>query len=335
MLQDQDTTNSSGPQTAREAAKLFVRPYVLDGWELQELAKKQPRTDRPAEFAAQIGGGKVTDHQSEQRTLTRNQLAVTRIGDMSCFVVFDLADILAEVRDEQRGYSQMSLMEIFALQEQERIAQAEREEAEEERQRATQSSKRPPAVYRAYMAGRCQNPACGADLGYIEVAGGRDREYCNTKCRVAAKRIRDRETKWEEIIQYHAELRQYWQEHNVKGRVLSMMHDILIYHGKQAARAATDAVLYAQVEHEHRVIHQRAALMIDLFELGDEINYAALIDVDVEASLESWSWFADRASVNQLRAAIDNALRIKTAPERAKRLHSPPTKQPQRSRPQE
>src|SRR6266567_4457576 len=94
--QPEDTDEYSGdnqqPETAREAAKAFMQPYVLDGWKWQEISKKQPHTDRP-EFAAQVGGGKVIDHGGEPRTIGREQIAVTRVGSTPCLVLFDLVEV--------------------------------------------------------------------------------------------------------------------------------------------------------------------------------------------------------------------------------------------------
>lgn len=46
-------------------------------------------------------------------------------------------------------------------------------------------------AYRVYIAGDCQ--FCGEPLGVVEQDGGRDRCYCDDRCRQAACRKRKRE----------------------------------------------------------------------------------------------------------------------------------------------
>lgn len=44
--------------------------------------------------------------------------------------------------------------------------------------------------YREYMPGWCKNPACQKDLGLVAQGGGRDRKYCDDRCKTQAYRLR-------------------------------------------------------------------------------------------------------------------------------------------------
>jgi hypothetical protein len=173
-------------------------------------------------------------------------MIITRVGDGDCSTIFEIADIVAEIRDEQRGYNPQSLMAVFG--EQERVAQAEREEEEERQRTAAQRPAVRPAIFRSYNAGFCKN--CGEWIGYIEVDGGRTREYCNNnnKCKMAHHRAQKREEKRAAILRYNSELRDFWYENKIEGQLLTMLQEILFQHGKKAALAATNAVLFARKE---------------------------------------------------------------------------------------
>lgn len=158
---------------------------------------------------------------------------VTSVGAASCFVELDIAGIVAEIRDEQRGYLQPTLAELFS---------------KEEPVAVTSNAKKRYATYRSYIGGDCQN--CGEPLGLIETEGGRDRHYCNATCRVQHHRKQQREQNRAAALQFNSELRDYWQEHGVRGEVLLRLQEILLQYGKAAARAATDAVLVALVANE-------------------------------------------------------------------------------------
>jgi len=150
--QDQEPQQHRRFDTAREAAKDLIRSYVLDGWMLAQLTKGHMSAGS-AEYEAQIGavGGSI-EYKGLNRSVSKDEIVVTRVGKTACFALFDIPELMAEIRDEARGYRQITLAEIFAQQDRERIALAQRQEEEEEQgqqQEATQSSKRPPAVYRA------------------------------------------------------------------------------------------------------------------------------------------------------------------------------------------
>lgn len=99
--------------------------------------------------------------------------------------------------------------------------------------------------YYAYMAGFCRNPDCGKDLGLIDQAGGRNRKYCNDSCKIAAFRYRKKQRNREGILEYNTILRDYWQENEITGEVLTRLQDMLVEYGSEVAKHATDTVLIA------------------------------------------------------------------------------------------
>lgn len=100
-------------------------------------------------------------------------------------------------------------------------------------------------TYRAYQGGFCGYSQCRKELGFLEANGGRSREYCNDKCRQAAYRERKYLDRYYKILAYNTELRDYWNEHSIDGALLIALQEILVTHGKEAALAATNAVLLA------------------------------------------------------------------------------------------
>ena len=99
--------------------------------------------------------------------------------------------------------------------------------------------------YYAYMAGFCQNPNCGKELGLIDQTGGRNRRYCNDTCKMAAYRNRLKQRNREQVLKYNTILRDYWQETGITGEVLTRLQNMLVSYGQDAARYATDTVLIA------------------------------------------------------------------------------------------
>jgi len=97
--------------------------------------------------------------------------------------------------------------------------------------------------YRAYYAGDCGH--CGKPMGLQEVNGGRERQYCSDKCRKAAYRAKKQRQARLALLQYNSELRQLWDDNEIKGPVLAHLQDMLVEHGKAAAKDATDAVVLA------------------------------------------------------------------------------------------
>lgn len=97
--------------------------------------------------------------------------------------------------------------------------------------------------YHAYYAGDCGH--CGKPMGLQEVNGGRSRLFCSDKCRKAAFRARKRRAARLALLTYNSELHQFWDDNEIKGPVLARLQDILVEHGKAAAKDATETVVLA------------------------------------------------------------------------------------------
>ncbi len=190
MRWEQHFKGESGdaPATAREAAKAFLRTYVVLGWEPEYF----PRRASGHGWDAQIGG--VVKDGAGQRFVSDQQIAITRPS----FAIYELAEIIAEIR---------------------------REEGLEPE-----------------PAGYCLS--CGAPLSAKEGAG-RDRLFCNNnnRCKQAYHRKMQREQKREEILEENAALQDTWGKHHIGGPLLTLLQEILIEQGQEAAQKATDAVL--------------------------------------------------------------------------------------------
>jgi hypothetical protein len=285
--------------SARDCAKDFIRAYVLDGWTLKEITDGHQGANYQA-YAAQIGS--IEDYQGRQHSVRRSQLAISRVGAAPCWGLFDIADLMAEIRDEQRGYEQQSLAAIFVQQEeQDRIAaQAEQDDPEAQRQ---QAPRKRPAVYRSYMGGSCKH--CGEWLGHIETDGGRDREFCdnNGKCRQAHHRQKKREEKRAAILQHHGSLRDYWQQHNIHGEPLARLQEILIRHGKEAARAATDAVIIAVAAQAQAGSQEQFKLMNEIMLRGEALNFpeVQLDEFRISPGVRCWTDFVSCTTLSLLR----------------------------------
>jgi len=156
-------------------------------------------------------------------------------------------------------------------------------------------------VYRSYMGGTCEN--CDEPLGLIETEGGRDRHYCNTTCRVQHHRKQQREKQRAATLQYNAELREYWKEHGVRGEVLLRLQEILLTHGKAAARAATDAVLMALRANEQAGSQEQFQLIDEVLLGGEAISFpeVRLDEFRVPEGVQGWTEFVSCATVGMLR----------------------------------
>jgi hypothetical protein len=97
--------------------------------------------------------------------------------------------------------------------------------------------------YYSYYAGDCQN--CGEPMGIQEVYGGRQRLYCSDKCRKAAHRAKKQRAARLALLSYNSELRQLWDDNEIKDPVLARLQDMLVEHGKDAAKQATETVILA------------------------------------------------------------------------------------------
>jgi hypothetical protein len=86
---------------------------------------------------------------------------------------------------------------------------------------------------------------------------------------------------------------------------------------------ATEVASALQIELDHlrtTIGRERQEALIQLFDLGDQLAYAGLVDVEVDAGVENWSTFANLANLDQLRAAVRNARRLAGAAERRRKL---------------
>ncbi len=86
---------------------------------------------------------------------------------------------------------------------------------------------------------------------------------------------------------------------------------------------ATEVASALQTELDHlrtTIGRERQEALIQLFDLGDQLAYAGLVDVEVDAGVENWSTFANLANLDQLRAAVRNARRLAGATERRRKL---------------
>ena len=157
------------------------------------------------------------------------------------------------------------------------------------------------AIYRSYIGGNCEN--CDEPLGLIEVEGGRDRHYCNDRCRVQHHRKLQREKHRAATLQYNSELRDYWQEHNVRGEVLLRLQEILLQHGKAAARAATDAVLVALAAQVKAGSQEQFNLIDEIMLGGEAINFeeVRLDEFRIPQRVQGWTEFVSNTPIKMLR----------------------------------
>ncbi len=280
----------------RQCAKEMLTYYVIDEWSLHELMAGQMAVNYP-DYAAQIGavGGYLTDHEGQRHRVDRTQVIVTRVRETHCFVRLDLAELVAEIQADMHA-GPKTLAEVFAEQD---AAAAAREIR----------TRRRPAAMRYYFAGHCQNPACGKELGrfgWVEVDGGRNRLYCDDACRVAAFRARKREKDREKRLRYHTELRDYWKEQEIRGEVLLRLQEILLKHGKEAARAATDAVLVALVAQREEGSQQQVRLIEKVMLGGEALGFEEvdLEDFRIAAGWDSWCEFTSHASTTYLKIVL-------------------------------
>lgn len=277
--------------TARACVKDFVRPFVRTDWSLNQLIDGLNSVTRP-EYGVQFGkGGPITDQSYQSRIIERGQVVVTSVGGRSCWIALDLAEVVAEITEEMSEYPEKLLVDVFA---------EEREEPQHVEMPTKGAKKRAP-TYRSYMAGDCAN--CGQWLGLVEIEGGRDRHYCNATCRVQHHRKQQREKNRAATLQYNSELREYWQEYGVRGEVLLRLQEILLTHGKAAARAATDAVLVALAAQEQVGSQEQFQLIDEILLGGEEINFeeVCLDEFRIPEGVQGWNEFVSNTPISMLR----------------------------------
>lgn len=174
--------------------------------------------------------------------------------------------------------------------------------------------------YYAYMGGICGY--CGTDLGFIDQAGGRNRHYCNDACKQAAYRRRKEGEKRQATLLRNGELQGYWAEHGITGAILTKLQDILFNHGKDAARAATDAVILARQLERDSGSSERADLLEQVMGYGEACSFEALQleDARIERGLDGWSAFCSSADNSMLRLVVAIMRQRQGAAYRRKRL---------------
>ena len=98
MLWQHDGKEQSGegPATAREVVKQFLHDYVLLDWTPEQL----PKRARGQSWDTQIGG-EASDEAGQPQTLSNEQIAITRLQDRPHFAVFELSELIAEIRREE------------------------------------------------------------------------------------------------------------------------------------------------------------------------------------------------------------------------------------------
>jgi hypothetical protein len=94
--------------------------------------------------------------------------------------------------------------------------------------------------------------------------------------------------------------------------------------------------LKAELDHLRATVgREQQEALIQLFSLGDQVAYAGLVDVGVDAGRENWSTYANSANLDQLRAAIQNARRLARAAERRRKFAQRGSKDQQQSQQEE
>ncbi len=174
--------------------------------------------------------------------------------------------------------------------------------------------------YYAYMGGFCG--FCGEDLGLIDQAGGRNRHYCNDACKQAAYRRRKEGEKRQATLLRNGELQSYWAEHGITGAVLTRLQDILVEHGKDAARKATEAVILARQLERDSGSSERTDLLEQVMAIGEACDFEALDlrDARIEPGLDAWSGFVSTADNSMLRLVVAIMRQREGATYRRKRL---------------
>jgi hypothetical protein len=113
-------------------------------------------------------------------------------------------------------------------------------------------------------------------MGLVDQAGGRNRQYCNDAHKTAAYRKRKKEQGRDTILQYNSDLREYWQDSLITGPVLAKLQGILVTHGKDAARAATDAVILARQLERDSGTSECTDLIEQVMMLAEACNFEAV-----------------------------------------------------------
>ena len=120
---------------------------------------------------------------------------------------------------------------------------------------------------------------------------------------MAHHRKQQREKQRAAILQYNSELRDYWQEHGIRGEVLLRLQEILLQYGKQAARAATDAVLVALAAQAQAGSQEQFRLIDEILLGGEAIGFpeVRLDEFRVPEGVQGWTEFVSNTPIRMLR----------------------------------
>src|SRR5467141_641813 len=95
------------------------------------------------------------------------------------------------------------------------------------------------------------------------------RQYCNDAHKAAAYRKRKEVEKRNKVLLRNGELSEYWQENGIIGAILTKLQDILVEHGQDAARKATDVVILARQMERDSGSSERTDLIEQVMMLGE------------------------------------------------------------------
>jgi len=111
-------------------------------------------------------------------------------------------------------------------------------------------------------------------------------------------------------LHYNSELRDYWHEHGIRGEVLLRLQEILLQHGKAAARAATDAVLVALTAQVQAGSQEQFKLIDEILLGGEAISFpeVRLDEFRILAGVQEWTDFVNNTPVTMLRQMRGNLI---------------------------
>jgi hypothetical protein len=270
------------PQTTREAAKACVRDYVLLDWTLEDILTAFTRA-RTQTWEAQIGGV-VEGDQGQQRRVGREQIAVTRLGNSPCFAVYNITELITEIRreaglDEEKDEAREAVKALV---------RALLDDGTPEEEVAAMNGPASTGNWRFQMNGEIidqgeprslhrQIAAIGPGRLYWSIfdvaeiiadlrrevrcryckavltnqSKGRTRKFCENKgkCKQAFHRRAKLEERRAAILQKHRALLDYWRQEHMSDELTTLLQGILLEKGEEAAYEATTAIV-AYVDRE-------------------------------------------------------------------------------------
>jgi hypothetical protein len=87
-----------GPATAREAAKDAIRSFVVLNWSVENYPFQ---IRAPEGWDAHICSRQEGPNEDQPQELKPGQIAITRLQDRPCLAIFELAELIAEIRREE------------------------------------------------------------------------------------------------------------------------------------------------------------------------------------------------------------------------------------------